>query len=50
MADAAGVSDKRFRHHLRLENFSWHRHSERWLVTEGSEEHQAMLKVLARLR
>ena len=50
MARAARVDPKRFRHHLRLQRFDWHRHNERWLATEDSAEHRAMLKVLETLR
>ena len=50
MARAVKVDPKRFRHHLRLKRFSWHRHNERWLVTEVSDEHRAMLEVLQKLR
>jgi hypothetical protein len=50
MARAAKIDPKRFRHHLRLQRFAWHRHNQPWLAAEGSDEHRAMAKVLETLR
>lgn len=46
MARAAGVDPKLFRRELRAERFPWHRHNDRWTVTEGSDRHIEMRRVL----
>lgn len=48
MAKQAGVDARVFRQALNEENFPWHVYYERWTVEVGSEQHQAMQRVLRR--
>lgn len=44
------VDPKRLRHHLRLENFTWHPvKNMRWIARHGSAEEADMLRVARRL-
>jgi hypothetical protein len=49
MARHAGVDPKIFRQALREERFPWHGHYDRWTVAIGSEQHEAMKRVLKEL-
>jgi len=49
MAKDAGIDGKLFRSELRKADFSWHQHNERWEVTRGSPEHEAMKAVLGEI-
>lgn len=46
MARGVGVDPKEYRKALRAENFSWHRHNDRWTVDRDSDRHADMERVL----
>ena len=49
MAVASGIDPKRFRAALRAASLGWHPHNGRWEVVQGSDQHQDMERVMARL-
>lgn len=51
MAKQSGISDRKFRHYLRLDKAcsDWHEHRRSWTVERDSKRHNDMKRVLAEI-